>query len=109
MREVIQDSASWTPLTKDNVYCSQGITPFAKVDLKQASLASDLAYDVILDIVAPASPRNIELGMHMPSDKLEPDSSVADTPCELTGNFMVDLTLQAADGSTILQSSRAVR
>lgn len=45
-----------------NSQCRQGVTPFAHVDLKRASLASDLVYDVILDIVAPASPRNIELG-----------------------------------------------
>lgn len=83
----------------------QGQTPFALLDLKRASLASDLIYDIVLDIVAPTSPRNIELGQWIWNDR---SCSNVLTQFRITGNFMVDLTLQAADGSTVMRASRAV-
>ncbi|GAA97772.1 uncharacterized protein L969DRAFT_43656 [Mixia osmundae IAM 14324] len=62
----------------------QGRPPFAIVPLKGAGeLASDQPYDITLDLLVPASERNIELG-----------------------NFMVTVELKSADNTTILRASR---
>ena len=40
----------------------QGKPPFALIDLASPALASDQIYDVVLDLVVPTTPRNINLG-----------------------------------------------
>ena len=41
---------------------STGKVPQARVDLSKVSLATDQIYDVVLEMVVPASPKNIDLG-----------------------------------------------
>lgn len=44
--------------------CRLGKPPFAQVDLSTASITSEQIYDVVLEVVAPASPNNVQLGTH---------------------------------------------
>lgn len=45
-------------------FSRQGQVPFANIGLSKAALASDLAYDVIVDLIVPASTKNLDLGKH---------------------------------------------